>query len=55
MEKNNLIDSVDPNVLNRLRKKLNSYLLSKSPQGVQFSQKEKAKINDRLRKLGYIH
>ena len=53
-EKNNIIEKIDNETKINLRKKLNTFLMSKVSKGREFSQKEKKEIDKRLRGLGYI-
>jgi len=58
MEQNNIIEILkvyDDGMLDRMRKKLNECLWLRAPMPEQiFSEKEKERINERLRDLGYI-
>ncbi len=53
-EKNNIIEKIDPNTIISLRKKLNVFLSTRVPREKAISQEEIAKINERLRRLGYM-
>jgi len=55
-EKNNIIGKIDKNTLSRIRKKLNSFLLTEVLEQSKkiVIDREKSKINERLRRLGYI-
>jgi len=55
-EKNNIIEKIDKNTLYQIRKKLNSFLLTEVVEESKKSMivREKSKINERLRRLGYM-